>query len=231
MSLFNPTAAIAATIKNLLIVFSGLNIAPSTPNFSAIVVIKDAAIKYRIKNGNIFLKSTDLPVPPFFFAVRVRISASTKVIGIIASVRVSFTVTALSNVRFPRFHILSHVEAAAVTEDVSFTAVPANIPNASPVVVSNPTSFPNIGKITAASTLKKNITEIACATSSSPASITGAVAATAEPPHIDEPTPTSVEIFAGILSAFCKINAVKSEAVIVHTMIGSDCLPVFRITV
>ena len=58
MSLFNPTAAIAATIKNLLIVFSGLNIAPSTPNFSAIVVIKDAAIKYRIKNGNIFLKST-----------------------------------------------------------------------------------------------------------------------------------------------------------------------------
>ena len=148
-----------------------------------------------MKNGKIFFRSTALPAAPLFFAARVLMRASTNVIGMIASVRVNLTVTALSSVCVPKFHMPSHVEAAAVTDDVSFTAVPAKIPNASPVVVSNPTSFPKIGKMTAASTLKKKITDIACATSSSFASITGAVAATAEPPQIDEPTPTSVEIF------------------------------------
>ena len=49
--------------------------------------------------------------------------------GIIAKVLVSFTVTALSKVWLPRFHILSQVEAAAVTEEVSFTAFPAKIPD------------------------------------------------------------------------------------------------------
>lgn len=38
----------------------------------------------------------------------------------------------LFNVSLPRFHILSHVDAAAVTDDVSLIAVPAKIPNASP---------------------------------------------------------------------------------------------------
>jgi len=37
--------------------------------------------------------------------------------------------------------------------------------------------------------LKKKITEIACATSSSSASMTGAVAAIAEPPQMEDPTP------------------------------------------
>ena len=48
-----------------------------------------------------------------------------------------------------------------------------------------------------ASILKKKMTEIDCATSSSSASMTGAVAAIAEPPQIEEPTPMSVEIFPG----------------------------------
>ena len=104
-----------------------------------------------------------------------------------ARVLVSFTVTAVSSVAEPRFHMLSQVEAAAVTEDVSFTAVPAKIPKASPVFVAKPMSFPKVGKIRAASTLKKKITEMACATSSSSASITGAVAAMAEPPQMEEP--------------------------------------------
>ena len=56
---------------------------------------------------------------------------------------------------------------------------------------------PSAGKINAAKILNRKITEIACATSSSSASITGAVAAIAEPPQIDEPTPTSVE-FSGM---------------------------------
>ena len=159
------------------------------------VVIKDAPIKYKIKKGKIFFKSTFFPSFPDFF---VRMKARTKVIGIIAKVLVSFTVTALSSVSDPNPHILSHVAAAAVTEDVSLIAVPAKIPNASPDVVENPNKDPSAGNKIAASTLKKKITEIACATSSSSASITEAVAATAEPPQMDDPQPINVAIFPGI---------------------------------
>ena len=74
------------------------------------------------------------------------------------------------------------------------------------------------------------MTDIACATSSSLASITGAVAAIAEPPQIDEPTPMSVEIFVGIFSALHMMNAISSEAVIVLRIIGSDCTPVRPMT-
>ena len=102
MSLFKPTAAIASTIKNLLRVFSGVKNPASTPNFSATVVINEAAIKYNMKNGKIFLILTELPSPPLFFAARVRINARTNVIGIIARVLVNFTVTALSSVWLPK---------------------------------------------------------------------------------------------------------------------------------
>ena len=112
----------------------------------------------------------------------------------IAKVLVSLTVTALSNVADPKWYKESHVDAAAVTLDVSFTAVPANTPNPSPLTVENPSNPPKVGNIKAAKTLNKNITEIACATSSSSASITGAVAAIAEPPQIDDPTPIKVAI-------------------------------------
>ncbi len=95
------------------------------------------------------------------------------------------------------------MDAAAVTEEVSLTAVPAKIPKASPLVVENPSSAPRAGKNRAASMLKKKITEIACATSSSSASITGAVAAIAEPPQIEEPTPTNVEILPGTCMIRC----------------------------
>lgn len=91
--------------------------------------------------------------------------------------------------------MLSHVDAAAVTEEVSFTAVPAKIPNASPDVVENPSAVPSAGKINAARILNKKITDIACATSSSSASITGAVAAIADPPQIEDPTPNECRDF------------------------------------
>lgn len=73
----------------------------------------------------------------------------------IAKVLVSFTVTAVSRVREPRFHIVSQVDAAAVTEEVSLIAVPAKIPNAMPSVVVKAKSFPMEGKMSAAITLKK----------------------------------------------------------------------------
>ena len=56
----------------------------------------------------------------------VRTNASTSVIGMIASVRVSLTIAAASSVLLP--WIPSQACAAAVTEEVSLIAVPANRP-------------------------------------------------------------------------------------------------------
>ena len=144
-------------------------------------------------------------LPSLFCIFFVRKKARANVIGMIARVLVSFTVTALSNVSLPNPHMLSQVDAHAVTEDVSLTAVPAKIPNASPDAVSNPIMAPSVGNTSAATTLKKKMMEMACATSSSSASMTGAVAATAEPPQIEEPTPTSVEILPGICMILCNM--------------------------
>ena len=121
--------------------------------------------------------------------------------GMIASVRVSLTVTALSSVAVPRPHMLSQVDAAAVTDEVSLMAVPAKMPKASPEVVSKPMRLPSIGKNSAAMTLKKKMTEMDCATSSASASMTGAVAAMALPPQMDEPTPTRVDVLLGMCMA------------------------------
>ena len=111
-----------------------------------------------INQGKILLNFTFVPVSVFvFFACLVRISASTSVIGIIAIVLVSLTVVACaSTIPFVSF-ILSQADAAAVTEEVSFTAVPAK--SAKPSLLS-PSIFPRVGKISAAMMLKRNITEI-----------------------------------------------------------------------
>ena len=68
------------------------------------------------------------------------------------------------------------------------------------------------------------------ATSSSSASMTGAVAAIAEPPQMEDPTPTSVEIFPGTCITLCNRYAMIRDVEIVVTIIGSDCFPVSRIT-
>ena len=141
--------------------------------------------------------------------------------GMIASVRVSFTMVAASSVLAPGC-MPSHAAAAAVTDEVSLTAVPAKSPKPSLVRPSTP---PSVGNTSAAMTLKRKITLIAWAISSSSASITGAVAAMAEPPQIEEPTPTSVAIFPGILSARHSTKATTSEVAIVERMMGSDVAP------
>ena len=107
------------------------------------------------------------------------------------------------------------------------TAVPANSPNPSFVMPSRP---PKEGKIKAAITLNRKITEIDWAISSSSAPMTGAVAAMAEPPQIEEPTPTSVEILEGIFNSFCMIKAITSDVVIVERIIGKDCSPTLAIS-
>ena len=176
--------------------------------------------------GNARFKLNFVVCFPSFVLFFACISDNPSVIGIMASVLVNFTVTALFNVSLPRFHMLSQVDAAAVTDDVSLIAVPAKIPKGSPFTVSNPMAFPSIGKKIAASTLKKKITAIDCAISSSSAPITGAAAAIAEPPQIDDPTPTSIDVLAGTLRAFCNIHAIISDVVIVQIIIGRDCFPV-----
>ena len=148
-------------MKNLDNSFSGANTSALTPRLMHIVVIIAAMIKYRINIGNARFRLKFPVAFPSFAADFARIKDRTSVIGMIARVRVSFTVTAVFSVSLPRFHILSQVEAAAVTEDVSLIAVPANIPKAFPLVVSKPSAFPRIGNSTAAMTLKKKITEIA----------------------------------------------------------------------
>ena len=90
------------------------------------------------------------PVFPFFFALK---NARASVIGIIAKVLVNLTVTALSRVAEPKLYMLSHVAAAAVTDDVSLIAVPAKTPKASPDMLEKPSHTPRLGNIIAASTV------------------------------------------------------------------------------
>ena len=59
-----------------------------------IVVIREAPMKYKINQGNILPKATFLASPPDFFALLVLNNARTKVIGMMAKVRVSLTVVA-----------------------------------------------------------------------------------------------------------------------------------------
>ena len=82
------------------------------------------------------------------------------------------------------------------------------------------------GRTVRRSIVEKEVTEIACATSSSSASMTGAVAAIAEPPQMEDPTPTSVEIFPGTCITLCNRYAMIRDVEIVVTIIGSDCFPV-----
>ena len=93
-------AAIARTIKNLLSSLSGENTAASIPAETAAVVIIDAPTKNNIKKGNIFLILT-FAVPSVFLADRALMKARTRVMGMMASVLVSLTVTAVSRVADP----------------------------------------------------------------------------------------------------------------------------------
>ena len=60
--------------------------------------------------------------------------------------------------------------------------------------------------------------------------MTGAVAAIAEPPQIEEPTPTSVEIFLGMCSARHSTNEMTSDVVMVEMMMGRELAPTLAIS-
>ena len=166
-----------------------------------------------------------LASPPALRARCICQHARTNVMGIMASVLVSLTTVALSSTLAPGC-MLSQALAAAVTDEVSLMAVPANRPKPSLVSPSIP---PSVGNTSAAITLNRKMTEIAWAISRSSASMTGAVAAMAEPPQIDEPTPTSVAILLGTFMTRQSTKAMTSEVEIVATIIGSDWAPLDRI--
>ena len=58
--------------------------------------------------------------------------------------------------------------------------------------------------------------------------MTGAVAAIADPPQMEEPTPIKAGVFVGIFIALWRMLAMSSETDIVHMIIGRDCFPVWR---
>lgn len=92
---FKPIAAMAMTMKNLDMVLKGAKKLTSTPKLMLTVVIRLANTKSKMKKGNTDFMFTFLPSP---FSFRARCIDKAKVIGIIASVLVSFTVMALSRV-------------------------------------------------------------------------------------------------------------------------------------
>ena len=90
----------AIVIKNLLSSLSGANTDDGTPRLMAIVVIREATINHKINIGKAFLKLN----PPSFELLPdcfVLNKARTKVIGIIARVLVSLTVTLYQVSGFP----------------------------------------------------------------------------------------------------------------------------------
>ena len=104
-------------IKNFDNSFNGANTSALTPILIHTVVMIAAMMKYKMNIGNALFRLNlfaEESAVPAFEADLARIRDNTSVIGIIASVRVSFTVTAVFSVSLPRFHILSQVEALSL---------------------------------------------------------------------------------------------------------------------
>lgn len=226
-SVFRPIADMAITIKNLESFFRGENKDGFMPRLATNVLISDASMKKPIKEGSFLKKLLRLKTSALFLvSLADRYKESAKVIGIIAKVRVSLTTVAISSALLP-VCIPSQALAVAVTEEVSLTAVPAKRPNSGVV---NPNFIPKAGNIRAASTLNKNTTEIACAISSSFAFTTGAVAAMAEPPHMEEPIPTNMAVFGLILNILKTLKDTIRDMAMVETMMWSELMPTLIIS-
>ena len=141
--LLSPIAAIAIMIKNFDNSFNGANTSALTPIVIHTVVITAAMMKYKMNIGNALFKLNLFDAEsafPDFAADFARIRDNTSVIGIIARVRVNLTIVAYSRTCVPVPFMLSHTAAVAVTEDVSFTAVPANKPKP---MLERPIASPN----------------------------------------------------------------------------------------
>ena len=184
MLVFSPMAPIAITIKNLLSSFNGWVISAGSWNT---VVTTEASTQRKARKRENLLKL--IFTPPWLLAWRVRTKASTSVMGIMARVRVSFTMVAVSSVLGHGCHPRGgrrRNRGGIVDGGSGKQAEP---------LVGQARRPPRVGKTSAAIILNRKITEIDWATSSSSASMTGAVAAIADPPQIEEPTPIRIALF------------------------------------
>lgn len=118
---WKPIAAMAMIIMNFERSFKGSKIADGTPIDIVMVVTSEANRNQRMKFG-IALVREKLSCVLYFFDCQIE---SPRVIGMIASVLVNLTIVACSRMAVPCK--LSHELAVAVTEEVSLTAVPANM--------------------------------------------------------------------------------------------------------
>ena len=160
----SPIAAIAMVIRN----FPKLTIGLLTAAGILVMVLTTAAIrKKRINHGKI-LASLKLPLA-FCFSLRERYKASTKVMGMIAKVRVSLTMVAsVSAVSLPA--ALLQVVAAATTEEV---VVYSRAGPHAESLIAHAQRHAGSGKEKCGQHVKRKMVEMDLATSSSSASITG----------------------------------------------------------
>ena len=154
---FNPIAAKALTIRNLLTLF-----VPETTKegIENTLVKTDIARNPRINQGNILeiftfafnsFPSQPFAIPSFLFK-RSCIKEKMITVGMIASVRVNFTIVAKSPAASEKAY------PVATTEEVSFTAVPAQMPKAWSVI---PSALPMIGNNRIIAISKRKVADIA----------------------------------------------------------------------
>lgn len=187
----SPIAASAQTIKNLLTDLVAETTSVGIENILAIIAI---AKNPKMNHGKILVKLKLVLIsfssfPAFmasFLFKFIWIKAKVKTVGMIESVRVSLTIVAKSPAASEKAY------PVATTEDVSLTAVPAQIPKASALI---PIARPMMGNNTIIAISKRKVADMAYATSVSSASIVGAMAAIAEPPHIPVPAEIRLESF------------------------------------
>lgn len=186
---FRPIALIAIIIMNFPMADK---FELRTAGIGVKVLITDATIKPITNQGNVFTMLNPFSSALLFFAdFRAQKIARINVIGTIISVLVSFTIVAkASAVSFPTWAL--HAAPAATTDEVSLIAVPAHMPKP---ISDRSSALPRGGNRNTAIILNKNIVDMDSAISLSSAEITGAVAAIAEPPHMDVPTPIRIEVF------------------------------------
>ena len=155
--MFRPIAASALTIRNLLTLF-----VPETNSAGSATILAttDMATKPRINQGNIFLmlklafSSSGFLL--FFrascFFRRREINANVITVGMMESVLVNLTIVAKSPAPSENAY------PVATTDEVSLTAVPAQIPKASSLI---PIALPIIGKRIIIAISKRNVADIA----------------------------------------------------------------------
>ena len=145
----NPIAVSAATMRYLLTVF---RTEAAAAGISPRLVSADMARKPRMNHGKIFERRTLTPgaFDCAFFLRWIWIAANTRTAGMMARVRVSFTIVAKS----PAASLNAY--PVATTLDVSLTAVPAHSPNAAS---DSPIARPSSGKTTIITVSNKNVAD------------------------------------------------------------------------